>query len=106
MREVIKIMTESPVIIERRSTPSKINLNLSTGFTLIGLIVAGLVAYYSARIADATNIAEINGRINVANTRVDSLEKSIDALGQQVESGNNKIDALLINQGIDPKRIN
>ncbi len=78
---------------------------MTSGFTIIGSVVAGTAAYYNALRATDAKIAEANSNIAVLQTQKDDISQSIAEIKSNVDKISDKVDALLINRGINPDQV-
>lgn len=74
-------------------------LTIPLAMAAVSFIAAPIIGYYSSQIATAASIAEVNARAAVLEQRATTEEKQLN----RVE---NKVDALLINNGISPTKYN
>lgn len=93
------------VVIERRSTPPRFTLNLSTSLTIAGILITGLTAYFSSQIANANDFASDRIAITENRTNITSISKEQDQTNNALDELNKKVDTLLIDRGYDPNKV-
>lgn len=90
-----------PVFEERR----QIKITLATGFTIFAFLVAPIVTYFSAQIAVAAKIADAQQATAVLQERTNSNQDRIMTIESRLNRIEDKLDALLYANGIDPRKL-
>ena len=76
----------------------QIQISWAIAMAAVSFIAAPLVGYYSSQIATGNRIGEVDKNLGVTINRVDTLEKQFEKIDQ-------KLDALLLKQGISLDKI-
>lgn len=83
----------------------KNTLDTKTALTILGIILAGVVAFYSSRLAVANEFSSIRIDATELKGRVETNMQSIADIKKQYETLNAKVDVLLIDRGYNPNKI-
>lgn len=78
---------------------------ITGGFTLVGSVVTGVSSYYSALRATDNEIAQSRSDIAVLQSQKNDIVASQTEIKDGLNRLSDKVDALLINRGIDPDNI-
>lgn len=78
-------------------------LSLATTLAAISFVAAPVIGFYSAQMATAADIAKLNTEVQVAKSKALDTDERLDRMEATQARVENKVDALLINSGINPK---
>lgn len=70
---------------------------MATVMAIIAFILSPVVVYYSAQVAAANQIGDLKTDVRVLQTRTDTIEGRLNRF-------ENKLDALLYANGVDPRK--
>lgn len=71
------------------------SISVNTALTILAMIAAGFVSYFTAQAATSVQISDLNGKIQVVQAKTEDTDARLDRI-------ENKVDALLIKNGISP----
>lgn len=70
-----------------------------------GSIITGLSAYYGSQIHQKEEIAMVRQDVAVLVAQKNNIESNVSGLEMKLDRVENKLDALLVNRGINPEQI-
>lgn len=81
----------------------QITLSLATTLAVVSFVAAPVVGYFSSQIATAQAIADVNTKVEVVQAKNIDTDKRLENIEDTQIRLENKVDALLINSGINPR---